>query len=735
MFTYTYTGAEPVDGAANTDGTCYYKKGTSQVYGGTLTVNGLVRLATAGSIPTSTPTAALSFGGSNGGLSTSVVNVASTSSPQLTTSVVSTSSVPPSASNAATASIPQLGSSIISSSIVSSVPPSSSAQLASSLTSNLIVPSSVSNAATTSILQSGTSTASIPGVSNVAITSSLQLASSLLSSLNVPSSTSNAVPSSAIQLSSSIPPSLSSTASVSVAPSASNSLSALALTSTLIQTSTTIPTPSSQVFSTSSASSSAACTLAPVPAVPVCPTANATSFIDSCGTNYTVYCGFDSNPGAASQASASTLLQCMQLCDGYAGCVAASLASGICYLKTGFSTIFGNSNVQTLVRYVPPNPAFSPPISGSSLSASSGCGLPLPGGLVNNGPSVLFNFINPTSGLLRNYTIHIPQYYDQNHASPVIFAFPGNGEAASNIEGETGLSNSALNPYAIVVYVNGYGLGFASNPNWGVPGTQYGFVDDIGFMRNLVPNITSSFCIDTTRIWATGHSNGGGFVNVMACDPVLSSIFTVFTANSAACYTNATSGDPDTIEPLNTPVQALCSPSRNNPFLEMHGTADGTIKYYGGSRNSKILPSIPHLMTDWAIRDGMSPNNVTTALSSLVTQYQFGNSSQNLGFVTQLTLGNWIHAWPTIATGAPIDGGPVIMNFFYAMSNHIIARGFDQQYSSVGLYDIAVFQFYRPSCYVEWYHNPTVITIDTQLDHATINTQRDVLGVRVTNYI
>jgi len=39
----------------------------------------------------------------------------------------------------------------------------------------------------------------------------------------------------------------------------------------------------------------------------------------------------------------------------------------------------------------------------------------------------------------------------------------------------------------------------------------------------------TNFCIDTSRIYATGKSNGGGFVgNVLACDPALSKEFAAF---------------------------------------------------------------------------------------------------------------------------------------------------------------------------------------------------------------
>ena len=126
-------------------------------------------------------------------------------------------------------------------------------------------------------------------------------------------------------------------------------------------------------------------------------------------------------------------------------------------------------------------------------------------------------------------------------------------------------------------------------------------VDDIGFIKALIANLTASYCIDTSRIFAAGMSNGGGFVNVLACDPVMSVQIAAFAPVSGAVYTNNTGTcSPYTIEPVNTIPQPVCSPGRSNiPIIEFHGTGDQTIGYTGGSRRGYCLPAIPHWATDW----------------------------------------------------------------------------------------------------------------------------------------
>ena len=232
------------------------------------------------------------------------------------------------------------------------------------------------------------------------------------------------------------------------------------------------------------------------------------------------------------------------------------------------------------------------------------------------------------------------------------------------------MSNLALNPYGIAVYVNGYGKGYESNPGW-APGGTYSYVDDLGFINALITNLTSTFCVDTGRIFAVGHSNGGGFCGVLACDPVLSVKIAAFAANSGAFYTAFTTGDPLTIEPVNTPVQSLCSPGRNTvPFIEFHGTADTQIRYMGDTtHNGRILPSLPHWSTAWSVREGYGMYNYSTVPGSNINKYEFGGGNGQLGIITHYMLTGWVHAWASVSAGAPMDAAPPIMDFFYRWSD------------------------------------------------------------------
>ena len=148
-------------------------------------------------------------------------------------------------------------------------------------------------------------------------------------------------------------------------------------------------------------------------------------------------------------------------------------------------------------------------------------------------------------------------------------------------------------------------------------------VNDIGFIGDLIDYLGNNFCIDTGRVFASGHSNGGGLTNVLACDPVMSRRIAAFGAHSAAIYSTTSDSSATCAQPApyniltNTLVQPICSPGRPNvPWFEIHGDADGTIPYIGGGRRGYCLPAIPHTVMDWCVPYAAEDTSLDTPLTS-----------------------------------------------------------------------------------------------------------------------
>ena len=180
---------------------------------------------------------------------------------------------------------------------------------------------------------------------------------------------------------------------------------------------------------------------------------------------------------------------------------------------------------------------------------------------------------------------------------------------------------------------------------YGVPNVT---TNDKGFTTTIIDEISASYCVDTARIFATGKSQGGGFVGQLACDRTLSQRIAAFAPVSAAFYVSAPHfGDTCHAATVNiTP----CDPGRPVPIIDFHGGADGTIRYTGGARKGGCLPTIPHWVRTWAGYDGLSKKNVSRPLTDEgAVLYEWGAAEGKRGFVTHVFSGPDVdHSWPSI---------------------------------------------------------------------------------------
>jgi poly(3-hydroxybutyrate) depolymerase len=153
---------------------------------------------------------------------------------------------------------------------------------------------------------------------------------------------------------------------------------------------------------------------------------------------------------------------------------------------------------------------------------------------------------------------------------------------------------------------------------WQGPSYAAKGVDDIQFVADLVSHIKDNYCIDTDRIYASGKSNGGGFVDTLSCSDV-GDQFAAFAMAAAALYTDTT--------------KESCSKKR--AILETHGDNDNTIPYAGGQGSGGPIPDVGKWVRFWGERNcGTGAPSVRTtkngyhiqtfscgSLSNVVTHY------------------------------------------------------------------------------------------------------------------
>jgi len=92
-------------------------------------------------------------------------------------------------------------------------------------------------------------------------------------------------------------------------------------------------------------------------------------------------------------------------------------------------------------------------VSAAPTASASGCGKRLPRGVTAGGHST--NHTIKSGGLERNYLIHLPDNYDTDKPSPLVFSFHGRVSTSDEQEVLSKLSDPAFNPNAIAVYPQG----------------------------------------------------------------------------------------------------------------------------------------------------------------------------------------------------------------------------------------------------------------------------------------
>ncbi|KAG6301405.1 hypothetical protein E4U09_005273 [Claviceps aff. purpurea] len=245
-----------------------------------------------------------------------------------------------------------------------------------------------------------------------------------------------------------------------------------------------------------------------------------------------------------------------------------------------------------------------------------------------------------SNGRHRTYRLHLPSKYDAKTPTPLLIAYHGNGNEPVKFEGQTRFSDESVNPHMIAVYPAGVNNSWQGAP-YAVP-----HVNDEAFTMDLLTHIKDHYCIDESRVYASGHSNGGGFCDVLACSRDVGAQFAAFAPISGAFYTEFQGNAKCDA------AAAAASKSWPRPMFEVHGTGDKRIPYDGRkSGGNGPLPSIPAWVSAWAKRNGCSAP-VATDLGHGVHDYRYECRGIVDG-LEHIKVDGMSHAWP--GPGSPLQ--------------------------------------------------------------------------------
>lgn len=239
----------------------------------------------------------------------------------------------------------------------------------------------------------------------------------------------------------------------------------------------------------------------------------------------------------------------------------------------------------------------------------------------------------------RRYLLTVPDVPDGETPLPLVFDFHGLLEGADVHTAMSGYSALAEEEGFVVVFPHGTG----SPLQWNLDLDDEN--PDLDYFDAVLDEVSSSVCVDESRIYATGLSMGAMFTTVLLCEraEVL-----------AAAAPVAGLLDPEG-----------CDPSRPVPILAFHGTDDPILRFNGGVDLSGIQvggqtddttpsttvppadldgPGFPANVAAWAERNGCDPDATDTDLSDEVVQRVY-ECPPGADVEFDIVLGGG-HAWP-----------------------------------------------------------------------------------------
>lgn len=267
----------------------------------------------------------------------------------------------------------------------------------------------------------------------------------------------------------------------------------------------------------------------------------------------------------------------------------------------------------------------------------------------------------------RWYLATVPPAHDGTTPLPLVLDFHGLSEGA-----EVHARTSELGPYAEAhdfVAVLPHGTG--SPVRWAIDPDRTANADLV-FVDQLLDQLETDLCLDTSRVYATGLSNGALLSSAIAC---------AMADRFAAVAPVAGIAAPDD-----------CEPSRPVPAIAFHGTADPILLFNGGvgSRLSNTLSGkpqdeapLPEADLDgagypasaaaWAERNGCSSDHVDTERTPSMIERAW-DCPDDAVVLFDIAVGGG-HSWPGSEfmnsipaivgpTDMSVDGTDVIWRFF-----------------------------------------------------------------------
>jgi len=235
--------------------------------------------------------------------------------------------------------------------------------------------------------------------------------------------------------------------------------------------------------------------------------------------------------------------------------------------------------------------------------------------------------------------VQVPTSYDASHPTPLVMALHGGGGGAifQADDSKYGLITKSEQAGFIAVFPNG--INETSNgmlATWNAGNccakARDENVDDVGFLRALVADISKRASIAPQRVYAIGMSNGAMMSYRLACE-----------AGDVFHGIMAVSGTDNT---------QTCTPKQPVPILHIHAQDDPLVLFGGGAGDKQRFGdtitdfvSVPETIAKWVKLDRASakPQRVLSVTGAYCDLYEASNGGAPVQLCVTETGG---HSWP-----------------------------------------------------------------------------------------
>jgi polyhydroxybutyrate depolymerase len=262
-----------------------------------------------------------------------------------------------------------------------------------------------------------------------------------------------------------------------------------------------------------------------------------------------------------------------------------------------------------------------------------------------------------SGGVPRTYNVWLPIGYTGTEPVPVLLDHHGAlGEAVSYATNFSAMATRGTERGYLVVAPQAIGEN-ESAVGWST--TPAETPDDVAFVSDVLRSVSSTYCVDPSRLYLTGFSSGAGFTDYASCR------LDVWAAVAPVAGVN---------------LAQPCRDAAPVPLVTLHGTDDSFVAYesdtpvtFPGEPDRFYLGDVERVVAEWAVRNGCQPAPLDTPTVPTVTKRTFAGCAlgQDVVLFTIEGHGHTYPGGPAVDRGGEpqsqaVDGAKEILDFFDA---------------------------------------------------------------------